>query len=71
VPPEDSQALAQAICDLARNPEQRRQMGSNGRQYIRANLSRERTAQRYLSVLEELLAFKNSTLHRARRDQAA
>ncbi len=71
VPPEDSQALAQAICDLAGNPEKRRQMGSNGREYIKANLSRERTARRYISVLEELLAFNNSALHRARRDQAA
>lgn len=56
VPPEDSQALAKAICDLARNPERRRQMGVNGRQYILAKLSREQTAQDYISVLEQLLS---------------
>lgn len=52
VQPENSQALAQAIRDLAPNPEQRRQMGANGRQYIVANLSREKTARDYISVLE-------------------
>ena len=55
VAPEDSQALANAICDLARNPEQRREMGANGRKYIVANLSRKQTARHYISVLEELI----------------
>ncbi|MFZ3266481.1 MAG: glycosyltransferase family 4 protein [Terriglobales bacterium] len=55
VAPEDSQALAKAICDLAHNPEQRRQMGANGRKYIIANLSRKQTARHYISVLEELV----------------
>src|SRR6202142_2871611 len=32
VEPEDGHALAQAICELARNPGQRRQMGISGRQ---------------------------------------
>jgi len=54
VPPEDSQALAQAICELARDPERRRQMGANGRQSIVAKLSREQTAQDYIAVLEQL-----------------
>jgi len=52
VPPADSQALAQAICALAINADQRRSMGWNGRQYIVANLSRERTAREYVAVLE-------------------
>ena len=55
VQPEDSQALARAICDLACNSEQRIRMGANGRQYIVANLSREQTARNYISVLERLI----------------
>ncbi len=55
VPPEDSLALANAICDLAQNPERRRQMGANGRRYIMANLSRERTARKYIAVLQQLV----------------
>jgi glycosyltransferase involved in cell wall biosynthesis len=58
VPPEDSHALAQAIRDLARSPEQRRQMGTTGRQYIVAKLSREQTARDYVAVLNELLQKK-------------
>ena len=56
VPPGDSHALAQAIRALAHNPSERCQMGINGRQYILAKLSRERTAQDYLAVLEQLTA---------------
>ena len=52
VEPEDSQALAMAICALEREPEQRRQMGINGRRYIVEKLSREQTARTYISVLE-------------------
>jgi glycosyltransferase involved in cell wall biosynthesis len=56
VPPEDSCALAKAICDLSKNPEQRRQMGACGRQYIVSRLSREQTARNYISVLERLIS---------------
>jgi colanic acid biosynthesis glycosyl transferase WcaI len=59
VVPEDAQALANAICDLAHNPGQRRQMGANGRRYIMANLSREQTARHYIAVLEQLIAARN------------
>ncbi len=58
VPPEDSHALAQAICELARHPDQRRDMGASGRRYIIANLSREQTARDYIAVLESLLSQK-------------
>ncbi|MGA9643236.1 MAG: glycosyltransferase family 4 protein, partial [Terriglobales bacterium] len=56
VPPEDSHALAEAICAMARNPDERRQMGVNGRQFIVANFARKQTAEEYISVLERLLA---------------
>jgi len=58
--PEDSHALANAICDLAQEPARRSQMGINGRQYIVENLSREQTARNYISVLEELLGRESS-----------
>jgi len=54
VQPEDSHALAKAICDLAEDSALRRQMGVNGRRYIVENLSREQTARTYISVLEDL-----------------
>jgi glycosyltransferase involved in cell wall biosynthesis len=52
--PEDSNALAEAIHVLAADPERRRRMGISARQYVVSMLSRERTAQSYLSVLENL-----------------
>ena len=55
VQPEDSHALAKAICNLASNSDRRIRMGANGRQYILANLSREQTARDYISVLEGLV----------------
>lgn len=55
VQPEDSHSLANAICELSNHPARAQQMGKNGRQYIVANLSREKTAQDYVAVLEELL----------------
>jgi len=54
-PPEDSSALAKLICELARDPVRRNQMGTNGRQFIVEKLSRRQTAWNYISVLEELL----------------
>jgi colanic acid biosynthesis glycosyl transferase WcaI len=54
VEPENSQALSKAILDLAKSPENRRQMGVNGRRYIVSKLSREKTAQDYIAVLNQL-----------------
>jgi colanic acid biosynthesis glycosyl transferase WcaI len=62
VPPENSQALARAIRDLAGNPEQRKQMGESGRRYILEKLSREQTAQDYIAVLERLLALQAASV---------
>jgi colanic acid biosynthesis glycosyl transferase WcaI len=66
VPPGNSQALARAICDLAGNPEQRKQMGESGRRYILEKLSREQTAKDYISVLERLLALEAASQSDAR-----
>jgi colanic acid biosynthesis glycosyl transferase WcaI len=54
VEPEDSKELARVILDLAQQPEQRRQMGTSGREYIVQNFSRKQTAERYITVLETL-----------------
>ena len=56
VEPEDATALVQTICELARNPERREQLGQHGRRYIVENLSRASTAQAYVSLLQDLIA---------------
>jgi colanic acid biosynthesis glycosyl transferase WcaI len=55
VEPENSGALVKAILTLAADPARGRQLGANGRRYIVNNLSREKTAQDYIAVLESLL----------------
>jgi len=55
VEPENSRALVDAILALAADPESRQRMGASGRRYICARLSRERTAQTYIEVLEVVL----------------
>ena len=55
IEPENSDALANAVCYLATNRDLARQMGQNGREYIVRNLSRRRTAEKYIRVLEHML----------------
>lgn len=55
VPPENPDALCQAVLQLQRQPGLRLQLGQNGRSYIVERFSREQTACAYVSVLEELL----------------
>lgn len=54
VEPEDSSALVKAIQRLESDPAGRRRMGAAGRTYVISKLSRERTAQTYINVLENL-----------------
>jgi colanic acid biosynthesis glycosyl transferase WcaI len=54
VEPENSKALVEAILDLAKDSDRRRQMGISGRQYIVSKFSRERTAHNYIGVLATL-----------------
>ncbi|HYU45586.1 MAG TPA: glycosyltransferase family 4 protein [Terriglobales bacterium] len=58
VEPEDSDALVQAILNLAADPGRRQRMGISGRNYIVSQLSRERTAQKYLKVLGKVITEK-------------
>jgi glycosyltransferase involved in cell wall biosynthesis len=55
IEPEDPAALAQAITRLYRDARLRETLGRNGREYIVENLSRSRTAQTYIAVLEDLV----------------
>src|SRR5712672_2901356 len=48
IEPENSDALASAVCYLAMNNESARQMGQNGREYIVQKFSRRRTAEKYI-----------------------
>ena len=55
VEPENSGALANAICFLNANRENSRELGQNGRDYIIRKFSRRQTAERYIGVLQRLL----------------
>ena len=50
-PPENRDALVQAIRDLARDPQRLAAMGSRGREFVERNYSRPALAGRYLDVL--------------------
>ncbi len=55
IEPENSGALANAVCYLATNRELAREMGRSGREYIVRKFSRRRTAEKYIRVLEHML----------------
>ena len=52
VPPEDSEALADAIRELASDPQRRLEMGRQGRCYVEKYFDREMLAQQYRKLLE-------------------
>ena len=58
VEPENSADLARTIMHLAGNADLRVALGRNGRQHIVQHLSRQRTAQAYIEVLERLVSGK-------------
>jgi colanic acid biosynthesis glycosyl transferase WcaI len=45
-PPEDSEALADAVARVGADPERAREMGLNGRRYVEANLTRRVAVER-------------------------
>lgn len=55
IEPENSEALANAILCLNSNREAARELGQKGREYILRRLSRRKTAEEYLRVLEDVL----------------
>ncbi len=58
IEPENANALAEAILQLASNPSLREAMGQNGRHYVIQNCSRQRTANLYLEHLREIVSEK-------------
>jgi glycosyltransferase involved in cell wall biosynthesis len=52
IPPGDADALADAVCRLARDPVLQAAMGKSGRAYVRREYSRRVWAARYLALLE-------------------
>jgi glycosyltransferase involved in cell wall biosynthesis len=61
VAPENPQALAAAVAQLARDPERCERLGQNGRQFVASHFSRASTAQRYLEVLESLVVLRRDS----------
>ena len=55
IPTRDSEALAQAILEVLRNPERRKKMGITGRQRVEKLFTWERVAERTVEVYKELL----------------
>ena len=53
--PENPAALSAAIRQLADHPEQGREMGRRGRQWILAHATRQMLAIRYLEIMKELV----------------
>lgn len=51
VEPEDVEAMAQSVLELARDPERRKAMGEQGRRYVEEHFDRRRQAGRYRDVL--------------------
>jgi glycosyltransferase involved in cell wall biosynthesis len=56
IEPENAPALAEAIVQLAENPELGKTMGQRGREYVVRRLAREKTAQKYIEVLEMVVS---------------
>ena len=61
VEPENPHALAQAILQLAADPERCRTLGENGRRHVLAHFSRPQTAQRYIQLLQQVVKESGST----------
>lgn len=60
--PEDASAIANAVRQLYENPMLCQSLGNNGRRYIEENLSRERTAEAYIPILQALTQGQSSRL---------
>lgn len=63
VPPDDSKALADAIADLYRSPEYRRQMGERGRRHVMKHFTIEKNVQQFEQLYQCTLDDPGSHMH--------
>ncbi|NQU26391.1 MAG: glycosyltransferase family 4 protein [Candidatus Nealsonbacteria bacterium] len=56
VPPEDTDAMVSGIERLCRERRQLEEMGRNGRAYVSRHFDRKKLAEKYISILEEVIA---------------
>jgi len=61
IEPENADALVHAVRRLAANPELRTMLGQKGREHIVRYFSRRHTAEKYIQVLERVLADSSTT----------
>ena len=55
VPPEDAEALAKAVTHLRDHPATARELGANGQAHVKVAFDRRELADRYLSILRDIL----------------
>jgi hypothetical protein len=63
VPPEDGQAVAEAVCGLLADPERARAMGERGRKAVHEKYSWEAEARTLLSLYDSLLSGESRATH--------
>ncbi len=61
VPPDDAQALAEAITELGNDPGLRASMGRKAREYAEQNLEQDKILARFERQLNELVASRRKT----------
>jgi glycosyltransferase involved in cell wall biosynthesis len=54
-PPENAEAIAQAIVELKNSPEARRAMAENGRRFVERHYDRSRLARRYRELMQTVI----------------
>lgn len=69
IEPEDSAALAEWVRELAMNRERCREMGRQGRDFVKAHFNRDVWAARYLAMLRELAGREPATANGGSRDR--
>jgi glycosyltransferase involved in cell wall biosynthesis len=55
VPPGDAAAIAEAVAQLAADPERRRELGARGRAFVERSERREQSAERLVAAIDALL----------------
>ncbi len=61
VPPNDPQKLAEALAELLRDPQRRRQLGEQGQRAVRREFTDDHMAEKMLQLYEELLQWRSAS----------